>query len=74
MLEDTWHSDQGQRALVRRIETLQDNSQIVSSGDDIEEASSPTLQQQSCGAAEGAETPMHQRDTVLEASKGLEKL
>jgi hypothetical protein len=73
MLEDTWHLDQGQLARVRRIETLQDNSQIMSSGDDRKETSSPILQQQSGRAAGGARTLMHQRDTILEASKGLEK-
>ncbi|KAE9375263.1 hypothetical protein N431DRAFT_453923 [Stipitochalara longipes BDJ] len=73
VLEDTWHSDQGQRARIRRIETLQDNSQTTSLSDDIEETSSPKLQQQSSRAA-GGENPLnYQRNAVLEASKGLEK-
>lgn len=73
MLEDTWHSDEEQRARVRRVGTLQDDSQNMSLGDNREEKSPPTSQQQSDHATGGAKPLTLQRDTILEASKGLEK-
>lgn len=73
MLENIWHSDQGQRACIREIEALHDDSHIMSLGDDTEETSSLMPQRQTNHDATGAKTQILQPDTILEASKGLEK-